>query len=300
VDTNQLIVGLHRILGRLIEENIELKIEESTQVVPAYVDLGQIEQVIINLVVNARDAMPDGGRINIGLRTTDRLPGLIGPLHGPTASEYVVFSVEDTGMGMTEDVISRIFEPFFTTKAVGAGTGLGLSTCYGIVTQADGHIAVESKVGVGSKFQVYLPKAKEIKANLEAPTNNRLMLLGVERVMVVEGEPALKMLISGILSKRGYQVTDASNGIEALSLTREHPNDTIDLLITDIVMPKMGGKQLATELKLNHPEMKVLYMSGYPDVHSDILEADPVNSSFIRKPFTFEALEQKVRQSIEM
>ena len=298
VDINQLIIGLDRMLNRLIRENIELVIHETKKDATVFVDPGQIEQVVVNLMVNARDAMPEGGELSISL-DEPAAESDISELEDNDPGRYLIITVRDNGIGMSEEVQSRIFEPFFTTKEVGAGTGLGLSTCYGIAKQAGGLITVESQVGVGTTFRLYLPRVNASEATEDAPDVEEAVTTGVENILLVEDEPAVRTLIHAVLAQQGYQVADAGNGVEALEYARAHPDEPIDMLITDVVMPQMGGKKLAVELRKHYPGIKVLYVSGYPDANAGGSDTGPLDSGFIQKPFTIEAFTQKVRQTLD-
>ncbi|MGH2542269.1 MAG: ATP-binding protein, partial [Ardenticatenaceae bacterium] len=247
---NTMIVDMDKMLRRLIGEDIELATLPQPDLGMVEIDPGQMEQVLMNLVVNARDAMPTGGKITIetanvtldaeyARRTPDVTPG-----------EYVALTVSDTGTGMTEEVKAKIFEPFFTTKEDGKGTGLGLATCYGIAKQNGGHIAAYSELGHGTTFKVYLPRI-EGEANASAPVRNDAgeMPRGTETVLLVEDEQAVRELGARVLQEQGYAVIEASNGVEALQFVEEHPELQIDLLLTDVVMPQMGGRELSERLR---------------------------------------------------
>ncbi len=254
VDINQLIIGLDRMLNRLIRENIELTINETDKDATVFVDPGQIEQVVVNLMVNARDAMPEGGTLSISL-DEPAVESDLSELDDSDPRSYLVITVRDNGIGMTEELQSRIFEPFFTTKEVGSGTGLGLSTCYGIAKQAGGHITVESEVGVGTTFRVYLARVIAAEEVDQAPEPEEAAITGVENVLLVEDEPAVRTLIKAVLAQQGYEVATAGNGVEALEYASANPDDPINILITDVVMPQMGGKKLAVELRKRPPRL---------------------------------------------
>lgn len=304
IDLNHVVREIESMLVRLIGEHIELATVLDDQLGTVRADPGQIEQVIVNLVVNARDAMPGGGKItiltrNVTLSETDaKHRGL-----DLAAGDYVVLSVSDTGEGMSDQVRTRIFEPFFTTKEMGKGTGLGLSTVYGIVTQSGGGIEVESQVGAGTTFHVYLPlemtPADEENDADSARAPEMALPHGSEVVLLVEDEQAVRALLSRILRQRGYTVLEARSGTEALEIGRSYEGD-IDLLLTDVVMPEMGGRELAEQLLLDRPNTRVLFISGYTEdemVHAGVL-ATRIN--FLEKPFAPRDLVRKVREVLDM
>ena len=283
-------------LSRLIGEDIALQTITGKSLGSVKIDPGQFQQILMNLVVNARDAMPGGGKIVIETANVD-LDEVYCALHPYVIpGRYVMLAVSDTGQGMSEEVQSHVFEPFYTTKERGSGTGLGLATTYGAVKQSGGYIEVESEVGKGTTFKIYLPRVEEEGKPVK---DARLVDLpgGAETVLLVEDEDTVRNLCSRILGELGYQVIQARSGAEAVAVAGR--DDRIDLLLTDVVMPGMSGKELATQLVLRHPEMKVLFMSGYTDdaiVHHGVLDE---GVSFIGKPYTPSALARKVRQVIE-
>jgi CheY-like chemotaxis protein len=266
---------------------------------PIVADPGQIEQVLMNLVVNARDAMPTGGRVTI--TTGNREVGGHGALRPSSLrpGAYVVLTVSDTGCGMDEHTQSHLFEPFFTTKETGKGTGLGLATVYGIVKRAEGHIAVESKPGQGSTFTIYLPRAEQQARLSAAPEAPSKPAPGKETVLVVEDDGSVRSLACKILAINRYKVLEASNGPEALRLTSDRGPEPIHLLLTDVVMPEMSGPLLADHLKHARPGLRVLYMSGYP---AEALGPHGVlepGAFFLQKPFTPVSLANKVREALD-
>ena len=293
VDLNATIRDLSRMLARVIGENIELDLQLDV-VPPVIADVGQIEQVVMNLAVNARDAMPFGGRLTI--RTAGAtMDASAARARGLDPGEYAALVVSDTGSGMTADVRHRIFEPFFTTKEVGKGTGLGLSTVYGIVKQSSGHIEVSSELGQGTTFRVHLPRGVGDLA--EAAPERPSQTHGVETVLLVEDEPMVLDLASRVLGSRGYRVLVASNATEALQVAREHAGK-IDLLLTDVVMPGLPGPELAARLETVTPGLRVLYMSGYADDSVARLGAEQ-GISFLAKPFSGEVLAARVREVLD-
>jgi len=293
VSVNDTVTSLEKMLQRLIGEDVELRTSLHCTGC-ALVDPGQFEQVITNLVVNARDAMPRGGRIL--LETADKLLDEDYARHHSEVKtgRYVMLAVSDTGEGMTSEVRERIFEPFFTTKESGKGTGLGLATCYGIVRQAGGHIWVYSEPGQGATFKIYLPRADGDAETEEMQVNGKIVL-GTERILLVEDDPLVRAITVEMLREQGYTVHAAASGAQALELAARHRGE-FDLLLTDVVMPGMGGRQVAERLCASHPGMRVLYMSGYTDdaiVHHGVLEE---GVAFLSKPFTPSALSHALRK----
>jgi two-component system, cell cycle sensor histidine kinase and response regulator CckA len=295
IDLRDSIAGLEPMLKRLIGEDIETSVRTTQERQTVKADPGQIEQVIMNLAINARDAMPKGGKLLIEVK-----PAVIGESHlrqGTTvqAGRYVMLAVSDTGEGMDAATQTRIFEPFFTTKQKGKGTGLGLSTVYGIVKQSEGYIWLYSELGIGTTFKVYLPRVDEPVEPVTTTSRSTGSLQGTETILVVEDEAAVRQLVSRVLHKRGYTVLAASAPSEAQEITRGQ-KAPIHLLISDVVLPQMSGRALAEGIVANQPGIKVLYMSGYTDdaiVHHGVL--DP-GTPFLQKPFTPDALARKVRE----
>ena len=296
ISFNTIVSGMEKMLRRLIGEDILMVFETVADLGHVKADPGLIEQVILNLVVNSRDAMPRGGRLTIETRNVE-LDGTFSQRHvSVTPGPYVMLAVSDTGAGMDEATRERIFEPFFTTKEKGKGTGLGLSMVYGIVKQNKGCIWVYSEPGQGTAFKIYLPgiaEAVDAEIVLTEPAAR-----GTETLLIVEDEEAVCALVKQILLSAGYQVLTAINGGEALMLL-ERRKEPVHLLLTDVVMPGMSGRELADRLLKIHPEMKVLFMSGYTDnaiVHHGVL--DP-GAHFIGKPFTMTAVQRKVREVLD-
>jgi len=293
-----LVAEMHGMLTRLIGEDIALQTTTGQSPGSVKVDPGQFQQILANLVVNARDAMPGGGKIVVETANVDLDEGYCATHKYISPGRYVMLSVSDTGHGMSDEVKAHIFEPFFTTKERGSGTGLGLATTFGAVKQAGGSIEVYSEVGIGTSFKIYLPRVEEGSSPPVKDDRPQDMRGGSETVLLVEDEDIVRNLCIRILERLGYKVMQARNGTEAVALAQEY-GDRIDLLLTDVVMPGMSGTELATKLVLPHPEMKVLFTSGYTDdaiVRHGILE-DGV--SFIGKPYTPSALAKKVREAID-
>jgi len=302
LDLGEVLTDFSALLNRALGEKVELKILNGRDLWNVKADRTQLDQVILNLAVNAGDAMPDGGRLtirtrNIGERDSIKLAGL-----GIEAGEYVLVEVEDTGTGMPPEIMAKIFEPFYTTKEVGKGTGLGLSTVYGIIKQTGGYVFPESEVGVGTTFRIYLPRhipdAQEAAAarrdqKKEAPRD----LTGAGRVLLVEDEDSVRNFAGRALRRQGYEVFEASTGLEALDVV-EREQDRIDLVVSDVVMPEMDGPTLLKELRGRNPEVKVIFISGYPDeVFKKSLDPNQ-QFAFLSKPFTLPQLAAKVKEEL--
>jgi PAS domain S-box-containing protein len=299
LDLNVHVSSVDKMLRRMIGENIELTSLLAKDLKRIKADPGQIEQVIFNLAINAKDAMPNGGKLTIETANVILDESYARSRIGVTPGHYVMLSVSDTGMGMRPEVKEQIFEPFFTTKEKGKGTGLGLSTVYGIIQQSSGNIWVYSEPGVGTTFKVYLPTIEEGTESLKPTSIPTESKQGFETILLVEDEEMVRKLARTVLQKNGYTVLEASNGEEALRIVQGQNGNPIHLMVTDVVMPGMSGRQLADRLLPLRPEMKVLYMSGYTDdaiVHHGVL--DP-GIAYIQKPFAPDALASKVRQILD-
>jgi PAS domain S-box-containing protein len=298
INLNDILGDMIKLLKRLIGEDIQLVTKPGANLKQIKADPGQLEQVLVNLVVNARDAMRRGGTLTIETANI-RLDGAYASKHvGVTPGEYVTLAISDTGIGMDHETQSHIFEPFFTTKEKGKGTGLGLSTVYGIVRQSGGNIWVYSELGKGTTFKVYLPQVEDDFSALVDSKAHVTMKRGSETVLLVEDEEMVRKLASELMEESGYVVLSASGGEEAINFATAH-KDRIDLLITDVVMPKISGKEVAEQLKTIHPETKVLFMSGYTDeaiVHHGIVDS---HIAFIQKPFSEHALAHKIREILD-
>src|SRR5881398_1702066 len=297
VSLNTVVEGLQKILRRVIGEDIELAITLAPDLGAVRADVGQLEQVLMNLAVNARDAMPTGGKLTIETGNVEHDPAFARGHGAAAVRRFAMLAVSDTGCGMDEATKARIFEPFFTTKEPGKGTGLGLATVYGIVKQAGGFIWVYSEPGQGTSFKVYFPRVDE-PAEPAAATATAEPTGGTETVLVVEDAASVRMVTRSVLERFGYVVLEAPNVETALRLAAKH-HGPIQLLLTDVVMPGLSGRQLAEQLAQLRPDMKVLYASGYADhaiVHHGILESGIAN---IQKPFTPESLARRVRQVLD-
>jgi signal transduction histidine kinase len=299
VDLNDLIANMERMLQRLIGEDIDLVVRQKTGLGRVKADPGQLEQIIMNLAVNARDAMPQGGKLTFETANIELDETYTRQHMGMQPGRYVMVAVSDTGVGMDAATQARIFEPFFTTKAAGQGTGLGLATVYGIVKQSGGDVWVYSELGCGTTFKIYLPRVDELGSTVKPEPFISDLPIGTETVLLVEDEEAVRGLARQVLEMSGYTMLEASHGGEALLLA-EQQQDAIDLLITDVVMPGgMNGQELAERLKSLRPGIKVLFISGYTDealVHHGVLEP---GLFLLQKPFAPNVLVRKVREVLD-
>jgi PAS domain S-box-containing protein len=296
VDLRARVDGLVRMLKRLIGERIELVTPATVEHAWAVVDGGLLEQVLLNLAVNARDAMPDGGRLTIDVQHGELDAAQLAEHPGATLGPHEVIAVTDTGSGMSEQVRAHLFEPFFTTKEPGKGTGLGLSTVYGIVQQAGGHVRVWTALGSGSRFEVWLPRAAGPGAVTEetepAPSSRR----GSEVVLLVEDERSVREFTARALRRAGYTVLEATDGAEGLELAKGRL-ERLDLVMTDVIMPRLGGAELARALRALRADLPVLFVSGYP--HDQLDEEAPSRSAFLSKPYPIEVLHRTIRHLLE-
>jgi PAS domain S-box-containing protein len=294
LNLNEIVTGIEKLLHRLISENIHISTKLSPDLGTVLADAGQIEQVILNLAVNARDAMPQGGRFTLETRNAEFANSGVTPSH-MKPGRYVEFIVTDTGIGMGVDVQARVFEPFFTTKPAGKGTGLGLSTVYGIVQQANGHVTFTSQPGGGTTFRIYLPRIDSAQSAAAPPDARGAALDGSETVLLVEDDASVCELVRAVLTSHGYTVLSARRPNEAEALC-EANRDRIDLLLSDVVMPEMSGAELAKRLTVHNSRMKILFMSGYIDdslIRQGIQEKEV---AFLQKPFSPLNLAKKVRE----
>jgi two-component system cell cycle sensor histidine kinase/response regulator CckA len=298
LDVNAVLASTEKLLQRLLGEDIELVTALVPQPGAVKADPGQLEQVIVNLAVNARDAMPDGGKLTIETANAD-MDEAYARVHLPSKpGQYVMLAVSDTGVGMDEQTQRRIFEPFFTTKEVGKGTGLGLATVYGIVKQSGGFIWVYSEPGRGTTFKIYLPRVDEPMEAVTLPAAPKESLQGTETVLLVEDAAEVRAVTHLVLDRLGYTVLEAPNGKAALHLATKH-HGPIHLLLTDVVMPELGGRHLAEQLTALRPELRVLYASGYTDdavVRHGVLKP---GIAYLQKPFTPQVLARKVREVLD-
>jgi PAS domain S-box-containing protein len=297
VDLNKLVTSLSSMLRRLIGEDIDLRLEMRPELGQVNADPGQLEQVLMNLVVNARDAMPKGGTLTIETANVTLDESYVSRHITVKPGQYTLLAVSDNGFGMDEATQARLFEPFFTTKGSGRGTGLGLSTVFGIVKQSGGSVDVYSVPGRGTSVKIYLPRINH-PVTADSETLSKAVARGSETILVVEDDEMVRNLVRETLQREGYKVLDAADSVEARRASEKHKT-AIHLLITDVVMPKVSGRDLAVELCRRRPEMKVLYMSGYTDsaiVNSGILQREV---AFLQKPFTPALLAERVREVLE-
>jgi two-component system cell cycle sensor histidine kinase/response regulator CckA len=297
LDLNAVIIDIRPMLGRLIREDVKVMLGLRPELASVTADRGQVEQIVMNLAVNAQDAMPRGGTLTLETANIELGEHYARSHLGVEPGQYVVLTVTDTGTGITPQVRARLFEPFFTTKEVGRGTGLGLATVHAIVTRSRGSVSVDSEVGKGTSFKVYLPRADAAELVAEAPSLTARLHTGTETVLVVEDADGLRELTRRLLQRLGYTVLVAESAEEAFQLFESNPS--IHVVLTDVVMPGGSGPDLTSKLVERRPGLKVIYMSGYTDeaiVQHGVLKP---GIAFLHKPFTSEALGRKVREVLD-
>ena len=296
INLNQVVSGFEKLLRRTIRENIKIDIAPASAIATTMADMGQIEQVIMNLCINAQDAMPDGGTLTLETAMTE-LDESYARMHSAVQSgNYVMLAVSDTGAGIDQSIQNQIFEPFFSTKGA-QGTGLGLATVYGIVKQHGGNIWVYSEPGQGTTFKIFLPVSEVSSADPGKEPETITEIQGNETILIVEDNDMVRHLTDEILRPLGYAILTAQNATEALAVAASHPHP-IDLVLTDVIMPDMDGKTMFTKLSELFPKAEVLYMSGYTNeiiAHLGVLNK---GVRFIQKPFTIQGLAQKVREAL--
>jgi CheY-like chemotaxis protein len=295
---NTLVWNAEKMLSRLISENVEMVTVTAKNLGTIKADPGQIEQVILNLVINARDAMPNGGTLTLETANIELDQSYAQGHLGAVPGSYIMLAVTDNGLGMDDETQARIFEPFFTTKELGKGTGLGLSMVYGIVKQSGGYIWVHSAIGKGSSFRVYLPRVFENEQELAPSQPVSQSLAGKETILLVEDDPLVRGLAQEILKTRGYSVLVAERPEAALEICRQHAGP-IDLVLTDVIMPGMNGRDMADEILAMRPEVGVLFMSGYTNTVPMRNGSNGKLTSFLQKPFSPTLLGRKVREMLD-
>jgi CheY-like chemotaxis protein len=297
LDLSSVVTDIRAMLGRLIGEDVKIVLSLRHESALVKADRGQVEQVVMNLAVNARDAMPKGGTLTIETANVELDEHYASTHLAAKPGPHVVLAVTDTGTGMTPEVQARLFEPFFTTKEPGKGTGLGMATVHGIVTQSGGSVGVYSEVGKGTSFKVYFPRADSAEMVVDAPAPVARPRAGIQTVLVVEDADGLRELARRLLQRQGYTVLIAADAQEAVRLFGEHP--LIDVLLTDVVMPGASGPELTRQLVEQRPSLKVIYMSGYTEdtiVQHGVLKP---GIAFLHKPFTSDTLGRKIREVLD-
>jgi PAS domain S-box-containing protein len=299
LDLNQVVAGMQGMLRHLMGNDVQTQIVSAPDLQAVLADAGQIEQVIMNMAINAREAMPHGGKLTLETANVSFDQESVGRYPELRAGDYVMLAITDTGAGMSEEVKARVFDPFFTTKEVGQGTGLGLSTCYGIIKQSGGHISLYSEQGRGATFKIYLPQVQQQSKTVMPRLESKELPRGTETILLVEDDPALREMAGTLLKRLGYTVWAAANGIEALSLKQQRNVGHIDLLFTDVVMPHMSGKELADRVQSLYPHTRILFTSAYTEsaiVHQGVLNK---GVALLQKPFTPSALARKLREILD-
>ncbi len=298
LDLNAILAGMEGMFRHLMGGDVDVRIVPGAGLKPVYADAGQVEQVMINMAMNARDAMPRGGKLTLetaNVTLDEEKAGLYPDLK---PGDYVMLAISDTGTGIAAGVKEHVFEPFFSTKEVGQGTGLGLATCYGIVKQSGGHISLYSEKDRGTTFKIYLPQVSQDGSPRNPARVSEALPRGTETLLLVEDDPALRRMAATLLGRLGYTVLPAADGAEALALFDRH-GGAVDLLFTDVIMPHLGGKDLADRVSEKRPEMKVLFTSAYTEnaiIHQGVLNP---GVALLQKPFAPSALARKVREILD-
>lgn len=299
LDLNELLAEMADMLPHLLGEQVDFRLAPAAGLWLVHADAGQLEQVILNMAINAREAMPHGGKLTLETANVTLTGESVGRHPELKPGNYVMLAITDSGVGMSAEVRRRAFEPFFTTREVGKGTGLGLATCYGIIKQSGGHINVYSEPGQGTTFRVYLPQVESPSMAVPKPAAPPDLPRGTEKILLVEDDPSLRGMAATLLQRLGYRVITAANGVEALALVGQRGNDSPDLLLTDVVMPQMDGKKLADQIQSMRPETRVLFTSGYSEraiAHQGLFAS---GVAFLQKPFTPSALAHKLREVLD-
>ena len=299
LDLNKILIEMTETLQHLMGKEVEVQIIPNPELKAVKIDPGQMEQVLLNMAINAADAMPNGGKFLLETSNVTLDEAYVCPFAGLKSGDYVMLAISDTGFGMSEEVKARVFEPFFSTKGVGEGTGLGLSACYGILRQSHGHINVYSELARGSTFKIYLPQVEQPAKTSTSRLKSRTLPRGTETILLAEDDPSLLNMAADLLKRQGYTVLTAVDGVAALNLKHQRDIGHIDLLLTDVVMPHMSGKELADRIRAIYPRTKILFTSAYTEsviVHQGILTD---GLTLLQKPYTPSTLANKVRELLD-
>jgi two-component system cell cycle sensor histidine kinase/response regulator CckA len=299
LDLNKILIEMTETLQHLMGKEVEVQIIPNPELKAVKIDPGQMEQVLLNMAINAADAMPNGGKFLLETSNVTLDEAYVCPFAGLKSGDYVMLAISDTGFGMSEEVKARVFEPFFSTKGVGEGTGLGLSACYGILRQSHGHINVYSELARGSTFKIYLPQVEQPAKTSTSRLKSRTLPRGTETILLAEDDPSLLNMAADLLKRQGYTVLTAVDGVAALNLKQQRDIGHIDLLLTDVVMPHMSGKELADRIRAIYPRTKILFTSAYTEsviVHQGILTD---GLTLLQKPYTPSTLANKVRELLD-
>jgi nitrogen-specific signal transduction histidine kinase len=301
LDLNAVLAGMENMLRHLMKRGAELRLDLGAGLKTVRADPGQIEQVVVNMAMNAAEAMPDGGCLTIQTANVSVNAGSLGSFPEPKAGDYVMLAIVDTGVGMRDEVKARVFEPFFSTKGVGKGTGLGLATCHGIIKQSGGHVAVESQPGRGTTFRIYLPQVEQgADLKISVPAKTRVeMPRGKETILMVENDPSLREMASALLGRLGYTVHAAADGTAAMTLLRRSEVEHVDMLFTDVAMPQMSGRELASLVRALHPDARILFTSAYRENGMGYQSVPDEGTLLLQKPFTPSVLAHKVRELLD-